>query len=84
MDAAKSIRWRCRRGIKELDLILGRFVEKHLEQLDAPELEIFGRLLNQNDQDIVAWVCGSATPKDPDFARIVSKIRGSFVQSAAN
>jgi succinate dehydrogenase flavin-adding protein (antitoxin of CptAB toxin-antitoxin module) len=40
------------RGCKEMDVILGNFAEKHLNDLSEDQLEIYERLLNESDQDI--------------------------------
>lgn len=43
------------RGCKETDLILGKFAEKYLEQMDIRELEIFQKILELSDADIYDW-----------------------------
>lgn len=43
------------RGCKETDLILGKFAEKYLEQMDSMELEIFQKILELSDADIYDW-----------------------------
>lgn len=56
----KEIRFRARRGMKETDLIIGRFVERHLEQLNEPELHQLRELLLQPDADIWEWLATGA------------------------
>ena len=51
-----------RRGIKEMDLILGRFADSALADLSSDELALYGALLEENDQDLYDWVSGRATP----------------------
>jgi antitoxin CptB len=46
------------RGVKELDLILGRFAEAHLAGFRMAELQQFGMLLEQQDPDIYDWLVG--------------------------
>lgn len=46
------------RGVRESDLIFRRFVDRHLDDLDASELDRFEALLDESDQDILAWVMG--------------------------
>lgn len=48
------------RGVKEADLILGRFVDRNGGNFDAEECEYFERLLKEQDQDILNWVTGKA------------------------
>ncbi|MEE4119282.1 MAG: succinate dehydrogenase assembly factor 2 [Paracoccaceae bacterium] len=51
-----------RRGIKEMDLILGRFADTALADLSGDELALYDTLLEENDQDLYDWVSGRATP----------------------
>ena len=51
-----------RRGTKEMDLILGPFADRHLAALPEPDLEIYDRLLLENDQDLMAWILGQSSP----------------------
>jgi len=53
------------RGIRETDLILGRFADAHVATLDADEIADFERLLDIPDRDILAWVTGAdAIPEE--------------------
>lgn len=55
----KRLRLRAwRRGIKEMDLILGPFADAHLATLAPAELDAFETLLDENDQDLFAWATG--------------------------
>ncbi len=49
-----------RRGIKEMDLILGHFSETALDQMNEEELVNYDLLLAENDHDLYSWVTGSA------------------------
>jgi antitoxin CptB len=51
-----------RRGMKEMDLILGRFADARLGELTADELALYDGLLAENDQDLYDWVAGRRTP----------------------
>ena len=51
-----------RRGIKEMDLILTRFADAHLAEMEAAELDLYDRLLSENDHDLYQWVSGQAAP----------------------
>ena len=50
------IRWQCRRGMLELDLVLNRFVEQELDGLDPGQMLVFKELLNEQDPMLLAWV----------------------------
>ena len=47
-----------RRGTKEMDLVLGPWADAHLATLDAARLAVYDRLLEENDQDLIAWILG--------------------------
>lgn len=62
-----------RRGIKEMDIILGRFAESGLKALDAAGLDLYDALLSENDHDLYQWVTGqSAAP--PQYAALIDRI----------
>ena len=48
------------RGMRELDLIMGRFAESAIEQLTADELIDFEQLMEVPDRELLAWVTGEA------------------------
>jgi succinate dehydrogenase flavin-adding protein (antitoxin of CptAB toxin-antitoxin module) len=52
------IRWHCRRGLLELDLILTRFLDRRLDALTQPEREAFTSLLRRSDNDLWDLVAG--------------------------
>ena len=63
-----------RRGMKEMDLILGPFADSHLAGLSEPLVQEYEDLLAENDQDLYLWVSGQAqTP--PEHVSILDLIR---------
>lgn len=52
MKELERARWRCRRGLLELDIILQRFMDEHYMQLDVAELQQFETLLSLSDNDL--------------------------------
>ncbi|NIR32102.1 MAG: succinate dehydrogenase assembly factor 2 [Gammaproteobacteria bacterium] len=67
--------WRCRRGMRELDLLLTRFMQHGFDALPASDRAAFERLLECTDQEILAWITGNAAPPDAALERIVTAIR---------
>ena len=66
-----------RRGFREADLILGPFADARAAAMSATELARFERLLEENDQDIYAWIIGTApTPAEFDDA-LMADLRAS-------
>ncbi|MEM6577703.1 MAG: succinate dehydrogenase assembly factor 2 [Pseudomonadota bacterium] len=51
-----------RRGIKEMDLLLMAYAEHRLASLSEAELDTYEALLDENDQDLYAWVSGKDAP----------------------
>jgi antitoxin CptB len=60
----ERLRWWCRRGMLELDLVLARFAERHLERLDAPSRAAFAELLGRPDPELLDLVLGRAEPEE--------------------
>ena len=73
-DTTSRLRWRCRRGTREMDLLLLRFLEQDYPRLDAREQSLFGSLLDEADPDLYAWITGQAQPANPDYLPIIGKI----------
>jgi len=62
-----------RRGMKEMDLILGPFAEAWLAQFSLDDLDAYESLLAENDQEIYSWITG--VEKIPeDHSSIMTKI----------
>lgn len=69
------LRWSCRRGMLELDILLGNFLEHAYLQLSPLEQALFVKFLECEDQDLFEWLTCKAIPKDPDILLMVEKIR---------
>ena len=58
----KRLRMRSmRRGIKEMDIILSRYADARLDSLTPEQLDVYDRLLSENDQDLYLWVTRRVT-----------------------
>ena len=68
-------RWRCRRGTKELDVLLERFARRGLDRLDHCELEALERLLERPDQDILEWITSATTSPPSDLCVVIALVR---------
>ncbi len=69
------LRWRCRRGTQELDLLLMRFVSHRAESASAGELAGFERLLECEDRELQRWFLAYSPCPDPELAGLVDAIR---------
>ncbi len=65
------LRWRCRRGMKELDTLLVRYLERHYAGASAADQGRFRELLEMQDPDLAAFVLGRATPEDAALADFI-------------
>lgn len=72
MGEGDRLRWRCRRGMLELDLILLRFLEQSYPHLSEAEKAAFARLLELADDELLALIEGrqEAGPWAPLLARL--------------
>lgn len=69
------LRWRCRRGMLELDLLLIAFLEKGYEQLDGTQRDRFRRLLELPDQTLLESLMGNSAIEQKEFADVIERIR---------
>ena len=58
MGDMDRIRWQCRRGLLEMDLILQRFLAEDFDSLTPDEVALFKGLLGEVDTVLLAWVMG--------------------------
>lgn len=63
-----------RRGIKEMDLILGSFARTGLPGLGAAQLDLYETLLEQSDHDLYRWVSGTESAP-PDLQDLIAMIQ---------
>jgi len=75
MSEADRVRWHCRRGLLELDLILGRFMDRHYDGLDDEARSSFCELLTRPDNDLLDWALGRSDPGDKRYQRVVELLR---------
>jgi antitoxin CptB len=62
-----------RRGTKEMDLVLGPWADVHLASLGEEELALYDALLEENDQDLMAWILGQS-PAPAPIAALLDRI----------
>jgi antitoxin CptB len=72
-----QLKWRCRRGMLELDLLLQGFLEHRYHTLTAHGREAFQELLSYPDQDLLEYLMARALPTDKDVADVVNCIRNT-------
>lgn len=73
--ALNRLRWRCRRGMRELDQLLRGWLDANGARADAGRIAGFVALLACEDSDLWAWFSGNGRPQDAALARLVDEIR---------
>ena len=69
------LRWRCRRGTRELDTLLVGFLDECYESLSAADKQRFCQLLELPDPDLHDYLMGWHEATDPGMARLLARIR---------
>ena len=71
----RQLQWACRRGMLELDVLLGNFLNSYYESLSLAERKCFAELLNEPDPLLFGWLMGHDQPQRVDFLHLIEKIR---------
>ena len=72
------LRWRCRRGMRELDRLLEAFVERDYAALDADGRVRFDALLELPDPRLAGYLLGRERPVDPADEALIARIRDAL------
>ena len=75
MSEMSRLRWLCRRGMKELDVVLVRYLDNTYESATSLEQERFRELLQMPDPDLYNLLLGRDLTDDPDLARFLRQLR---------
>ena len=70
------LRWRSRRGMRELDAVLLAFLDRSFEKLNDADKARYDALLNLPDPELYDYLVRRHEPQDPELARLVAIIRG--------
>ena len=74
MSEQGQLLWRCRRGTKELDFLLERYVRHDYPHASAAEQGAFAQILDLPDPELTDYFFGHATPAQPELAKLVRRI----------
>lgn len=75
MSERSRVRWLCRRGMKELDVLLERFVAADYEGLTETQVQALIELLNHEDPDLYYLVMQRQAPANDVQAELLERIR---------
>ena len=83
MDARIArLRWRSRRGMRELDAALLAFLDTNATRLTSVEIECFEAILELPDPTLHAYLLSRSAPADQPTAALLERIRSSVVSDA--
>jgi antitoxin CptB len=71
------LRWRCRRGMHELDSVLETFLASSFASLSAADKSRLAAILDLPDPDLYAYLAGRMEPQDPGSAALIARIRAT-------
>ena len=74
-DRIKRLRWLCRRGMKELDVLLESFLQTNHDALKSGAWENFEGLLEQEDDLLWAWIQRTSKTDSGEFSTLIDTIR---------
>ncbi len=78
MEGERSrLLWRCRRGIREMDIVLQTFLNQSYDTLSDADKNSFAQLLDEADLDILNWIMGKGEPENEGIKNIITLIRQS-------
>lgn len=75
MSEFSKLQWRCRRGMKELDILLSCYLRQHYNETSIDEQQNFQKLLELPDVDLYAYFIGREEPTDTRLTILIEKIR---------
>lgn len=69
-----ALRWRCRRGMRELDVLLERYLQQRFELAPVAEQRAFIELLDCPDPQLFGFVTGRQMPESPEWAHVIAQL----------
>jgi antitoxin CptB len=81
---ARRLLWRCRRGMKELDILLERFARRELPNASAGQRSAFARFLDLPDPLLVDYLLGQVIPPEAELAQLALRITAPTPPPAAH
>ena len=82
MSEKSHLRWLCRRGMKELDVVMTGYLESHYDRASEAEKKAFITLLEMHDPDLYALLMGRQSSPNRTIEAVVGSIRDIFRHSS--
>ncbi len=80
MSENSNLRWLCRRGMKELDVLMTGYLDFYFDEADERERQSFRYLLEMEDADLFALLVGRASVDDEAIGRLVEVLKNMVKQ----
>ena len=77
-EPKQKLRWRCRRGVRELDVLLTDFLERRYDMLDEQQRCLFEEILEVQDPVLMDWIFEREQPEQTEYRSLLDLIRGSL------
>ncbi len=74
-EILRRVRWRCRRGMRELDQLFGRYLDREWAQASEVERGVFLRVVDCEDDKLWRWFMGYEQCPDEQIAALIQRIR---------
>ncbi|PIE83028.1 MAG: succinate dehydrogenase assembly factor 2 [Candidatus Contendobacter odensis] len=74
-EQISRLHWRCRRGMKELDLLALGYLEQFYADAPVEEQQAFANLLELQDPQLMSYVLAREVPEDTSMARVIGMMR---------
>ena len=68
------------RGMRELDLIMGRFADAHVDRMAPAELDEWERLMEVPDPELLGWVTGRSPPQPDEDTPMLRRLRAFHLE----
>jgi antitoxin CptB len=79
MESFAKLKWRCRRGTKELDYLLEDYLVQDYEHTNKEEQKLFIELLSLQDTQLIFFLLGDQLPESEGLSELVKKIRNKTI-----
>ncbi|MEK6664333.1 MAG: succinate dehydrogenase assembly factor 2 [Pseudomonadota bacterium] len=75
MSEMNRLRWKCRRGMLELDLVLNQFLEQDYSALDLASRQAFVTLLEAGDEELWTLITDEEVCATPELQAVMGRLR---------
>ena len=74
----KRLRWQCRRGMREMDMLLERWLDRYFPSANSEQRRQFTQLLLTEDDLLWDWIMEKNLPDDPALLELLHQVRTAF------